>query len=207
MTPDPEARIAEQEAENAALRAQVELLAARVEELLARLAEDSHNSGKPPCSDGLKRKSKSLRKRSGKRPGGQLGHRGETLRLVATPDDVVEHRPPVCRGRIMLYMTKKEISGGVVHELPEDLRKTLASDAEALAAWEELTPLARNEWICWAISVKKPETRRQHVDRVRTELKEGMRRPCCWIGCIHRTDKPISPSVQYVLNRQSKRSS
>jgi uncharacterized protein YdeI (YjbR/CyaY-like superfamily) len=72
-----------------------------------------------------------------------------------------------------MTMTKNDISGGVVHELPEDLRKTLASDAEALAAWEDLTPLARNEWICWAISVKKPETRRQHVERVRTELKEA----------------------------------
>ena len=107
----------------------------------------------------------------------------------------------------MLSMTNKEISGGVVHDLPEDLRETLASDAEALAAWEELTPLARNEWICWAISVKKPETRMQHVERVRTELKEGMRRPCCWYGCIHRADKPISPSVQYVLSKQAKKSS
>jgi hypothetical protein len=104
-------------------------------------------------------------------------------------------------------MTKQEISGGVVHDLPEDLWKALASDAEALAAWEDLSPLARNEWICWAISVKKPETRRQHVERVRTELKEGMRRPCCWYGCIHRTDKPMSPSVLYVLSKQSKRSS
>ena len=94
-----------------------------------------------------------------------------------------------------MTMTSKEISGGVVHELPEDLQKALATDPAALAAWEDLTPLARNEWICWTISVKKPETRRQHVERVRTELKEGMRRPCCWIGCIHRTDKPISPSV------------
>ena len=102
-------------------------------------------------------------------------------------------------------MTNKEISGGVVHELPEDLRNTLAADAEALAAWEDLTPLGRNEWICWAISVKKPETRRQHVERVCTEIKEGMRRPCCWYGCIHRTDKTISPSVQYVLNKQAKK--
>ena len=101
-------------------------------------------------------------------------------------------------------MINKEISGGVVHELPEDVRQTLASDAEALAVWEDLTPLARNEWICWAISVKKPETRRQHVERVPTELKEGMRRPCCWMGCIHRTDKLISPSVQWVLDKQSK---
>jgi len=106
-----------------------------------------------------------------------------------------------------MTMTNNKISGGVVHELPEDLQKTLASDAEALAVWENLTPLARNEWICWTISVKKPETRKQHVERVRTELKEGMRRPCCWMGCTHRTDKPISPSVQYVLSKQSKKSS
>jgi len=56
----------------------------------------------------------------------------------------------------------------------------------ARAKWEDITPLARNEWICWVISVKKPETRRQHIERVRSELKEGMRRPCCWPGCPHR---------------------
>jgi hypothetical protein len=104
-------------------------------------------------------------------------------------------------------MNNNDISGGVVHELPEDLQQALASDAEALALWEDLTPLARNEWICWTISVKKPETRRQHVERVRSELKEGMRRPCCWIGCVHRTDKEISPSVQWVLDRKAKKSS
>ena len=59
-------------------------------------AKDSHNSGKPPATDGLKRRTKSLRKPSGKKAGGQLGHRGETLHLVATPDAVVEHRPVVC---------------------------------------------------------------------------------------------------------------
>src|SRR5689334_5967211 len=92
----PEARIAELEAENAALREQVELLAARVEQLQARLTKDSHNSSKPPSSDRLKRKTKSLRKPSGKKAGGQLGHRGQTLHLVATPDVTVEHRPQVC---------------------------------------------------------------------------------------------------------------
>ncbi|HEX3272200.1 MAG TPA: YdeI/OmpD-associated family protein [Ktedonobacterales bacterium] len=56
-------------------------------------------------------------------------------------------------------MTKQDISGGVVHDLPEDLQQTLAADTEALAVWEDLTPLTRNEWICWTISVKKPETR------------------------------------------------
>jgi len=104
-------------------------------------------------------------------------------------------------------MANKDISSGTVHEVPADLRDALTSDPKALAAWEDHTPLARNEWICWTISVKKPETRKQHVERVCTELKEGMRRPCCWMGCIHRTDKPVSPSVQYVLNRHSKKSS
>ncbi|MHB1330884.1 MAG: YdeI/OmpD-associated family protein [Minisyncoccota bacterium] len=100
----------------------------------------------------------------------------------------------------------KQISSGTVHKLPEDLRKSLASDKLALANWESLTPLARNEWICWTISVKKDETRIEHVKRTVRELKEGVRRPCCWIGCIHRKDKSISPSVKSVLNRKSKKS-
>ena len=88
--------IAALKAQIAELLAQVHELAAQNAELRARLAKDSHNSGKPPSSDGLGRKTKSLRRRSGKKPGGQLGHRGETLHLVATPDAVVEHRPAVC---------------------------------------------------------------------------------------------------------------
>ena len=100
----------------------------------------------------------------------------------------------------------KTISAGVVHKLPMDLRKALTSDREALVIWEDLTPLARNEWICWVTFVKKDETRKEHVKRTITELKEGMRRPCCWLGCIHRKDKKISPSVQYVLDRRSKKS-
>lgn len=75
------------------------------------------------------------------------------------------------------------ISAGTVHSLPEDLRKTLISDSKALEKWEDITPLARNEWICWVESVKKPETRKDHIKRVASELKEGIRRPCCWIGC------------------------
>lgn len=95
-----------------------------------------------------------------------------------------------------------KLSDGVVHEVPSDLREAFQSDPKALTAWESLTPLARNEWICWTISVKKAETRKEHVERTLKELKEGMRRPCCWIGCIHRKDKKISPSVQYILNRR-----
>src|SRR5713226_7673060 len=91
-----EALVARQQLQNEQLLAVNAELRARIQELEARLAKDSHNSSKPPSSDGLARKTKSLRRRSGKKPGGQLGHRGETLRLVATPDTVVEHRPTVC---------------------------------------------------------------------------------------------------------------
>jgi len=102
-------------------------------------------------------------------------------------------------------MVKKTISSGTVHKMPADLRKALTSDRAALAVWEDLTPLSRNEWICWVISVKKDETRKEHIKRLTNELKEGERRPCCWIGCIHRTDKAISSSVQGILDRQSKK--
>jgi Bacteriocin-protection, YdeI or OmpD-Associated len=102
-------------------------------------------------------------------------------------------------------MAKEELAGGTVHKMPADLKKALAADPKARAAWQGITPLARNEWICWAITVKQQKTRDEHVKRVISELKEGMRRPCCWIGCIHRKDKAISPSVQWVLNRQSKK--
>ncbi|MDQ3572574.1 MAG: YdeI/OmpD-associated family protein [Actinomycetota bacterium] len=82
--------------------------------------------------------------------------------------------------------TKTRIATGVVHRVPADLREALASAPEASDAWNDLTPLARNEFICWVISVKKAETRRHHIERVRTELLEGKRRPCCWPGCPHR---------------------
>ena len=83
-------------------------------------------------------------------------------------------------------MAKKEKATGVVHRLPEDLRKVLTSDADVRAAWENITALARNEWICWIESVKKPETRKLHIERKRTDLIHGKRRPCCWPGCPHR---------------------
>jgi hypothetical protein len=102
-------------------------------------------------------------------------------------------------------MTKKTISSGTVHTMPADVRKALAPDRAALAVWEDLTPLARNEWICWVTFVKKDETRKEHIKRLIDELKEGMRRPCCWLGCTHRTDKAISPSVQAMLARRSVR--
>lgn len=102
-------------------------------------------------------------------------------------------------------MATKAIPGGTVHTMPADLRKALLAKPKALAAWEDITPLARNEWICWATAVKLPGTRKNHIERTVSELMEGKRRPCCWLGCIHRKDKPISPSVQWVLNKRSKK--
>ncbi len=80
----------------------------------------------------------------------------------------------------------RRIETGTVHEVSDDLEEALIADPEALKRWNGLTPLARNEWICWTISVKKAETRANHVERVIAELKEGKRRPCCWPGCPHR---------------------
>jgi Bacteriocin-protection, YdeI or OmpD-Associated len=98
------------------------------------------------------------------------------------------------------------ISDGTVHTVPSDLHKALSQDAEALELWEGLTPLARNEWICWTTFVKTPAKRTEHVERVVRQLKEGKRRPCCWIGCIHRTDKAISPSIQGILLKKKQKS-
>lgn len=83
-------------------------------------------------------------------------------------------------------MAKKEIASGVVHGVPLDLRTALSSAPLARKAWEDITPLARNEWICLVISAKKPETRTRRIERTRSQLTAGQRRPCCWAGCIHR---------------------
>lgn len=83
-------------------------------------------------------------------------------------------------------LSKKVISGGVVHDLPADLKKALVSNAKALETWEDITPLARNEWICWIESAKKAETRTRRIEWGCSSLKDGKRRPCCWPGCSHR---------------------
>lgn len=103
-----------------------------------------------------------------------------------------------------MAVAEKEISGGVVHKMPADLKSALMSNSKAREKWEDITPLARNEWICWTVTVKQAETRKNHIERTVKELLEGKRRPCCWIGCIHRPDKPVSASVRWVLEKQSK---
>lgn len=100
-------------------------------------------------------------------------------------------------------ITATKLSDGTVHKLPADMRKAILADKRIAEMWEDITPLARNEWICWTITVAKPETRAKHLVVMRDKMLKGERRPCCWVGCIHRTDKAISPSVRSVLNRRS----
>ncbi len=79
-----------------------------------------------------------------------------------------------------------KIATGVVHVVPIDIKQAFGQNPAALAVWNGLTPLARNEWICFVISVKKPTTRQAHIDRLMRDLQAGKRRPCCWPGCPHR---------------------
>jgi uncharacterized protein YdeI (YjbR/CyaY-like superfamily) len=81
---------------------------------------------------------------------------------------------------------RKEIAGGVVHELPSDIESALRADPLAFATWNDITPLARNEWICWITSAKKAETRARRIEWGCSNLRAGHRRPCCWPGCKHR---------------------
>lgn len=79
-----------------------------------------------------------------------------------------------------------KISSGIVHKLPPDLKRDIESSPLMHKAWEDITPIARNEWICWIISAKKIETRIHRLRRTKEELLKGKRRPCCWAGCVHR---------------------
>ncbi|MGV3763937.1 YdeI/OmpD-associated family protein [Parapedobacter sp.] len=83
-------------------------------------------------------------------------------------------------------MTDIAIEEGVVHEVPDDLKKALRSNAELLKKWNKLTPLARNEWICWTTIVKQEKTRAEHIERLSEDIVGGKKRPCCWPGCPHR---------------------
>jgi hypothetical protein len=106
--------------ENAALPDQVQGLLAEVQQLRGQLAKDSRNSSKPPSSDGLARKTKSLREKSGKKPGGQPGHRGQQVPLVEAPDQVVVHRPQQCGScqQVLPDEALGWIERRQVHELP-----------------------------------------------------------------------------------------
>ena|SRR5215217_2767033 len=83
-------------------------------------------------------------------------------------------------------VSSQRVPGGVVHKLPADLRKALIANTMALDAWKDITPLARNEFICWVEDAKQEKTRDRRIRRTQEELEEGQRRPCCWPGCKHR---------------------
>jgi hypothetical protein len=83
-------------------------------------------------------------------------------------------------------MSSQRVPGGPVHQLPADLRDALIANTEALTAWQDITPLARNEFICWVEDAKQGKTRERRIRRTQEELEEGQRRPCCWPGCKHR---------------------
>jgi Bacteriocin-protection, YdeI or OmpD-Associated len=93
---------------------------------------------------------------------------------------------------------------GTVHTAREDLQSAMCADAGVLALWQSLTPLGRNEFICWVDDAKQAKTRARRIIRTCEELIEGKKRPCCWAGCIHRTDKPPSAWQQAVLIDKSK---
>lgn len=89
-------------------------------------------------------------------------------------------------GARTLKVAMQSLAAGTVHALPSDMRQAILADKKMVELWEDITPLARNEWICWTISVAKPETRTKHIRVMRDKMLRGTRRPCCWAGCIHR---------------------
>jgi len=80
----------------------------------------------------------------------------------------------------------EKVSTGTYHRIPKDVREVLVSNKRILSQWNSITPLARNEWICWIAIVKKEETRKKHLERLKKDLLKGKKRPCCWPGCPHR---------------------
>ena len=86
-------------------------------------------------------------------------------------------------------MAKKAIAKSALHELPKDMEAVLSSNDELLEKWNSITPLARNEWICWTTIVKKQETRENHIRRMKEDLLKEKKRLVCWPGCPHRNPK------------------
>jgi len=120
-------------AENAALRDECQTLRDRVQTLEEQVAKDSHNSHKPPSSDGLsKPKPKSLRPKSERPTGGQPGHPGHTLRRVEKPDRIVLHRVERCSrcGRSLAGQKPDRVERRQVHDLPEPKLEVTEHQAE-----------------------------------------------------------------------------
>jgi uncharacterized protein YdeI (YjbR/CyaY-like superfamily) len=84
-------------------------------------------------------------------------------------------------------VSHRKISGGVVHEVPADLKNALGSHPKALTAWDDITPLARNEWICWIESAKKIGNQRsRRIEWAVKALKMVNDAPVVALGRVHR---------------------
>jgi len=113
----------------------------------------------------------------------------ERSSLAVSCEALIEQQRSVKRlapARYDRTVSDQRLPGGVVHKLPADLRNALIANATALDAWKDITPLARNEFICWVEDAKQETTRGRRIRRTQEELEEGQRRPCCWPGCTHR---------------------
>jgi predicted aconitase len=95
-----------------------------------------------------------------------------------------------------------KLAEGTIHKLPKDFAAAISSSSSVTKLWQDITPLARNEWICWIDEAKKTETRQRRIKVGLSKMTAGERRPCCWMGCIHRKDKEISPSIKGILARR-----
>ncbi|WP_230769840.1 YdeI/OmpD-associated family protein [Sphingomonas sp. Leaf4] len=88
---------------------------------------------------------------------------------------------------------------GMVHDAAADVRAAIEGDPAVFARWQALTPIGRNEFLCWIEDAKQAATRQRRIGRAVESLREGKMRPCCWPGCIHRTDKAPGKWQQAVL--------
>jgi hypothetical protein len=110
------------------------------------------------------------------------GRCADARQVVVGHAAILGHDQGRYRGRV----SSPRLAGGVVHKLPADLREALIGNPTALDAWKDITPLARNEFICWVEDAKQETTRQRRIRRTQEELEQGQRRPCCWPGCSHR---------------------
>ncbi len=92
-----------------------------------------------------------------------------------------------------------KIEPGIFHEVPNDIQTALKDNLNILERWNKLTPIQRNEWICWITIVKKEETRLEHIHRMIKDIDEGKKQPCCWPGCPHR-----NPNAKKWFNKKVK---
>jgi Bacteriocin-protection, YdeI or OmpD-Associated len=151
---------------------------------------------------------KTCRRRHQNRTIGNALNRGHSVIQRPSSEVAVLSRVDelACRAALLRGLVANTFPHGTVHEARDDLQAAVRSDPKVFELWESLTPLGRNEFICWVDDAKQPTTRQRRIERTCDELLEGKKRPCCWTGCIHRTDKAPSRWQQAVLIDQKGKS-